>query len=96
MYCGESRKEIGRTSKRALDGFRRWLAPIRSRLSEADVREIMKRFRSGTPEHKLAAEYGISLNTMKWLLKSGQALAQHLILSLLRNNAILQALAQIY
>jgi hypothetical protein len=39
------------------------------RLSEADVREIVKRFRAGAPKHKLAAEYGMSLSTMKRLLR---------------------------
>jgi DNA invertase Pin-like site-specific DNA recombinase len=44
-------------------------APIRDRLNEADVREIVDRFRSGVPKHKLAAEYGMSLSTMKRLLR---------------------------
>jgi hypothetical protein len=39
------------------------------RLSEADVREIVNRFRAGTPKHKLAADYGMSLSTMKRLLR---------------------------
>jgi len=39
------------------------------RLSEADVREIVDRFRAGLPKHKLAAEYGMSLSTMKRLLR---------------------------
>ena len=39
------------------------------RLSEADVREIVDRFRAGVPKHKLAAEYGMSLSTMKRLLR---------------------------
>jgi DNA invertase Pin-like site-specific DNA recombinase len=45
-------------------------AMIRSRLSEADVQEIVKRFRHGTPKHKLATEYGMSLSTIKRLLKA--------------------------
>jgi len=39
------------------------------RLSEADVREIAERFRAGVPKHRLAAEYGMSLSTMKRLLR---------------------------
>jgi hypothetical protein len=39
------------------------------RLSEADVHEIVERFRAGAPKHKLAAEYGMSLSTMKRLLR---------------------------
>jgi hypothetical protein len=45
-------------------------AMIRSRLSEADVQEIVKRFRHGAPKHKLATEYGMSLSTIKRLLKA--------------------------
>ena len=40
------------------------------RLSEADVREIAERFRAGVAKHRLAAEYGMSLSTMKRLLRS--------------------------
>ncbi len=39
------------------------------RLSEADVVEIVDRFRAGMPKHKLAMEYGMSLSTMKRLLR---------------------------
>jgi len=39
------------------------------RLSEADVHKIVDRFRVGVPKHKLAAEYGMSLSTMKRLLR---------------------------
>ncbi|HZX04420.1 hypothetical protein [Kribbella sp.] len=44
-------------------------APIRDRLSEADIRDIVTRFRAGTPKHKLATEYRMSLSTMKQLLR---------------------------
>ena len=44
-------------------------APVRDRLSGADVREIVRRFRAGTPKHALAAKYGMSLSTMKRLLR---------------------------
>ena len=40
------------------------------RLSEVDVREIIARFRAGEPKHKLAAAYGMSLSTMKRLLRT--------------------------
>ncbi len=39
------------------------------RLSEADVREIIGQFRAGVPKHRLAAEYGMSLSTLKRLLR---------------------------
>jgi hypothetical protein len=45
------------------------LAPVRARLSEVEALEIVRRFQAGTPKHKLAAEYGMSLSTMKRLLK---------------------------
>jgi uncharacterized protein (DUF433 family) len=44
-------------------------ASVRDRLSEADVREIVRRFRAGEPKHRLAAEYGMSLSTIKRLLR---------------------------
>ena len=44
-------------------------APVRSRLSDADVHEIVDRFRAGTSKHRLAGEYGMSLSTMKRLLR---------------------------
>lgn len=49
----------------------RALGPLRSsnRLSEADVCEIAERFSAGEPKHKLAAEYGMSLSTLKRLLR---------------------------
>jgi hypothetical protein len=39
------------------------------RLSEADVSEIVERFRAGVPKRRLAASYGMSLSTMKRLLR---------------------------
>ncbi len=39
------------------------------RLSEVDVREIIARFRAGEPKRLLAEEYGMSLSTMKRLLR---------------------------
>jgi len=45
------------------------LAPVQERLSDADVHEIITRFRAGTAKHRLAAEYGMSLSTMKRLLR---------------------------
>jgi hypothetical protein len=39
------------------------------RLSEADVRRIIDRFRAGEPKHRLAAEHDMSLSTMKRLLR---------------------------
>lgn len=42
------------------------------RLSEADVSEIVIRFGAGTPQHKLAAEYGISISTLKRILRKSR------------------------
>jgi hypothetical protein len=44
-------------------------APVRLRLSEADVRDIVTRFSTGVAKHRLATEYGVSLSTMKRLLR---------------------------
>lgn len=41
----------------------------RDRLDESDVREIIERFRAGQPKHRLAGEFGMSLSTMKRLLR---------------------------
>ncbi len=46
------------------------LSPVRDRLSEADLRQIAERFRGGVAKHRLAAEYSMSLSTMKRLLRS--------------------------
>jgi len=39
------------------------------RLSEADMREIVTRFSSGVAKHRLAKEHGMSLSTIKRLLR---------------------------
>ncbi len=44
------------------------------RLSEAVVQEIVERFRAGEPKHRLAAEYGVSMSTMKRLLRKHRKL----------------------
>ena len=43
--------------------------PVRERLSDQDVDDLVHRFRAGTPKHKLASYYGISLSSVKRLLK---------------------------
>jgi hypothetical protein len=45
------------------------LPPVRDRLSDADVRELETRFRAGTAKHVLASEYGISLSSVKRVLR---------------------------
>lgn len=42
---------------------------VRDRLSEADVRAIVEKFEAGTPKHQLAEMYGISLSSVKRLLR---------------------------
>jgi len=38
-------------------------------LSDAQIQKLVRQFRSGTPKAKLAEQYGISLSTVKRLLK---------------------------
>jgi hypothetical protein len=45
------------------------LASVSDRLSGAEVHEITTRFKSGVAKHKLAAEYGISMSSVKRLLR---------------------------
>jgi hypothetical protein len=44
--------------------------PVRERLRDGQVQAILKRFRAGETKGKLAAEYGISLSSVKRLLRS--------------------------
>lgn len=44
------------------------LAPVRERLGEAGLAELVTSFRGGTPKHELAARYGISLSSVKRVL----------------------------
>jgi hypothetical protein len=46
---------------------------VADRLSDEDIRAIVARFEQGSPKHILADEYGISLSSMKNLLKKNQA-----------------------
>jgi len=45
------------------------LAPVRERLSDAGLAELVARFRAGTPKHELATRYGISLSSVKRILR---------------------------
>ena len=45
------------------------IVPVRERLSEADQGELVAGFRAGTPKHKLAMRYGISLSSAKRVLR---------------------------
>jgi hypothetical protein len=62
---GDQRDEPGVQSSGSGTGS----APVRDRLSEKDLSEIVDRFRAGIPKHKLATEYGMSQSTMKRLLR---------------------------
>ena len=42
---------------------------LRDRLSDGDVRLITERFRAGTAKHVLADEFGVSLSSIKSLLR---------------------------
>ena len=42
---------------------------LSDRLSEQDVAKIVRRFRAGVAKNKLAAEYGISLSSVKRVLR---------------------------
>jgi DNA invertase Pin-like site-specific DNA recombinase len=69
IKAGDKADELGVCSTGRGGG----LSPVRDRLSEADVREIIARFRSGVAKHKLAAEYGISLSSVKRMLRKYRA-----------------------
>ena len=45
------------------------LVPVRERLSEANLDELATSFRDGTSKHELAARYGISLSSVKRVLR---------------------------
>jgi hypothetical protein len=49
---------------------------VRDRLSEAQVRQLVEAFQAGTPKHELAERYGISLSSVKRLLRLYQARQQ--------------------
>lgn len=42
---------------------------LEDRLSQADIRELVSAFQSGTPKWKLAEQYGISLSSVKRVLR---------------------------
>lgn len=42
---------------------------LTDRLSDADVQAMIEKFQAGTPKQKLAALYGISLSSVKRLLR---------------------------
>jgi len=42
---------------------------IIGRLSDADICEIVDRFHAGEPKHRLAQDYGMSVSTLKRLLR---------------------------
>lgn len=46
------------------------LVPVRERLSEADLSELVMSFRAGAPKHELATRYGISLSSVKRVLRT--------------------------
>jgi len=45
------------------------LVPVRERLSETDLVELVASFQAGTPKHALATRYGISLSSVKRVLR---------------------------
>lgn len=65
---GDRTEEAGVQSTGSGDGA----ASVRDRLSEADICDIVTRFRAGTPAHRLASEYGISLSSVKRLLRKSR------------------------
>lgn len=68
---GDQSEELrsGVMARRGDDGLRR----PSDRLSEMDVREIVSRFSAGVAKHRLAVDYGMSLSTMKRLLRRHRA-----------------------
>lgn len=43
--------------------------PVRERLGEAGLADLVASFRAGTPKHELATRYGISLSSVKRVLR---------------------------
>jgi Mor family transcriptional regulator len=43
---------------------------VRERLTEAEFGEMLASFRAGTPKHELAKRYGISLSSVKRVLRT--------------------------
>lgn len=60
--------ELGVCSTRLGGG----LVPVRERLSKADLSELVTSFRDGTPKHELAVQYGISLSSVKRVLRNAR------------------------
>lgn len=46
---------------------------LQDRLTEADVQKIVLSFEAGTPRHKIANEYGISVSSVGRLLRKWRA-----------------------
>jgi hypothetical protein len=47
--------------------------PVRDRLTPDDIMQLVDRFCGGTPKRVLAAEYGISMSSVKRLLRRHRA-----------------------
>ncbi len=63
---GDRQDEPGGVASREVGSLR-----PSDRLSEADVREIVARFKAGVPKRKLAAEYSMSLSMLKRVASEG-------------------------
>jgi uncharacterized protein (DUF433 family) len=50
------------------------LVPVRERLSEVALGELVASFRAGMPKHELATRYGISLSSVKRALRNARPL----------------------
>jgi hypothetical protein len=69
-WVGEGRPGDKATPVASAEGGqpgRQWR--VRDRLSEADVRELVEAFRTGTTKHELVERYGISLSSVKRVLR---------------------------
>jgi len=65
--AGADEADEPRSVRTLAPGFR--TRQVVHRLGETALSEIVARFEEGTPKHRLAAEYEISLSTVKRLLR---------------------------
>lgn len=64
---GQERRSVSSTGRIG----RKWA--LQDRLSDDDVRGLAEGFRAGTPKHRLAKQYGISVSSVKRILRLQRA-----------------------
>jgi hypothetical protein len=71
---GSTESDQARSVRTLAPGFRK--RQVAYRLGEVAVAQLVARFGAGTAKHKLAEEYGISLSSVKRLLRAESAKRQ--------------------